>query len=1376
MKTKYHLLSLLFSFFLAGSNLLQAQCISTPFTESFDNGTQPTCILTSATSGGPWDFNGFSWNTSGCSPAPTDHTGNNGDFASMDHSATDIGVIMEFDTIDASATSNPYLEFYYFMCGSGYSPVNILAVEYHDGTTWQGIDTIQQGTNGWQKFSYNLTGMTFNTNKLKVRFRAESGGSSSDFYGDQAIDDISITQLPSCFPPLNLIFSEVEATSADVSWTDTSAALSYQVEYGVSGFTQGTGTDTIVTVDSITLSNLMPITTYDWYVRSICSIGDTSVWVGSSFTTTCPTYTPDYTENFSTFVPDCWNEASTGTPSTGPSGIGSGDWTGDDYLNNATNSNAAKVNLWNTGTSDWILSPEIDLSGTGPYELVIHAGITAFGSATTPESMGSDDTVQVLISTDNGISWTPILTWDTANMPTINGNQYIVDLSSYNSNTSLFGVWASEGTTDDSEDYDFFINDFTIRLPPNCPEPSNLTATVLNADSAKLKWTETGTSISWEVEYDTVGFTPGTGNSMLSASDSLLIGGLMSQTTYSWYVRSICGVGDTSAWSGPNNFTTPCGSFTPPYTEDFSTYLPNCWEEATGDLTSNTTFTSSSSDWTSDGFLNNGSSGSARMNIWSTSKNEWLISPSINLGIGTVDYRLEFDAGLTDFSGSGNDNMSSDDTLAIVISTDNGMSWSTSNLLKVYDTLNQPSNSGESVIIDLSSYTGTIKVGFYAQSEVSNTDYNVYIDNFVIREIPDCPEPTNMTTTEITANSAKFSWIEAGTALSWEVEYDTTGFTPGTGRFDTIVVADSVNISNLMSSTTYDWYVRAICGPGDTSVWSGPETFTTPCSQFMATYVQNFDNTSTAADFNNATVPCWQAIGPGANDIEVANSTDAAVTGTIPTSPNAVEFNDGAWPTDTSILVSPAFSGLNSGNNRIRMQVAFEDPDDADVTLYVGVLTDPNNTSTFTILDTIAPSDYSTPLDFNEYKLNLIDTAIIGNAMYIGIAHGPGIFEAYIDSFVYEPMPSCLAISNGRATSTTDSTATIMWDDPNGASQWQVEYGNQGFTVGSGMDTVVNSNPATLNGLAIYATYDFYVRSICGAGDSSLWSGPYTFTTGSPLSGIYTIDSSGSGNRNFMSFSNFANVINNKGVNGAVTVNVTANTYNDQFSLGNIMGSSSSNTVTIDGGSANNVRLIHDQSVRNSTVNLEGTSYTILKNMTIENTGTSDAWGIHIWDSAHHIRIVSNRILMAVGSNSDVAGIVATDSETSDISSGDNAFNLFIANNTLRGGEKGISIRGNFTSTQRNANLTLLNNTIFEVDDNGIYIAGYDSVRVEENYVDSTNSSTGDGLYASDLENFIISRNYFKGQDNGIDLDDLNYDNPVSTPSEISNNMFIGGR
>ena len=94
--------------------------------------------------------------------------------------------------------------------------------------------------------------------------------------------------------------------------------------------------------------------------------------------------------------------------------------------------------------------------------------------------------------------------------------------------------------------------------------------------------------------------------------------------------------GDTSLWSGPFSFITPCAALTPPQLEDFSSgFPPNaCWDQA-GDGDPGTGPTSLGfSSWFADGFGNVGTNGAVGINLYSTGKNEWILTPQYDFTSG----------------------------------------------------------------------------------------------------------------------------------------------------------------------------------------------------------------------------------------------------------------------------------------------------------------------------------------------------------------------------------------------------------------------------------------------------------------------------------------------------------------------------------------------------------------------------------------------------------------------------------------------------------------------------------------------------------------------------------------------------------------------
>ncbi len=282
---------------VAGSFATPCNASSAPFTENFDATSIPSCWTQSKTSGYDWTFgtadSDFAWNNSGCGSDPSDHTGNSGNFATLDMSNS-IGdataVILQLPDVDVSTLSNPLLSFEHFMCGSNYTPLNSTYVEAFNGTSWVQVAKIQSGSAAWVTYSYPLASYTF-SNLARIRFRAEDEGSGSQFYGDIAIDDVEIKE-QSCEEPNTLTSSALTSTTATISWSQASLLPSGGYEYYLStssatpSASPGTEVDIAAGIYTADLTGLSAGTQYYFWVRSDCGGGDFSDWTGSATFTT----------------------------------------------------------------------------------------------------------------------------------------------------------------------------------------------------------------------------------------------------------------------------------------------------------------------------------------------------------------------------------------------------------------------------------------------------------------------------------------------------------------------------------------------------------------------------------------------------------------------------------------------------------------------------------------------------------------------------------------------------------------------------------------------------------------------------------------------------------------------------------------------------------------------------------------------------------------------------------------------------------------------------------------------------------------------------------------------------------------------------------
>ncbi|WP_458628367.1 GEVED domain-containing protein [Winogradskyella sp. PC D3.3] len=738
---------------------------------------------------------------------------------------------------------------------------------------------------------------------------------------------INVTAAPNCIPPSALTTNGIGANNAELAWTQAGTVSQWNVEVVPTG-TAPTGNPTATNVTNpYNASGLDGLTTYDYYVQANCG-SELSLWSGPyTFTTLCDVTIPDYFQDFTdvTFAlaPECWDEANNGTPTTGPTDLGASSWTSDGFLNDGF-TGAYKVNIYGTSLNDWILSPQFDLTG-GPFQVEFDFGITNWGNATAG-TLGSDDEVQLLISNDNGATWTTLLTYDSTSNVSASGEHPVVNLSAYNGQIVQFGIYATDGTVDDTTDVDVFVDNFQVRAVPSCPEPNDLAVTNITPDGAELTWTEAGTSTIWNVEIVEAGEAPTGTPTDTNVSNPYIATGLNPVTSYDFYVQSDCS-GDLSSFTGPISFTTLCDIFVPDYIQNFATITPDCWEEASeGTPTTGPTDLGNSS-WNSDEFLNSATGSlSYNINVFGstlTTFNDWIITPQFDLTGGP--FQVEFDFGITEWiSSTVAGTLGSDDTVQLLISTDNGATWV--NLL-TYDSTSVIPITGVHPVIDLTAYSGQIvQFAIYATSGtvVDTADNDIFVDNFRVRGIPTCPEPTDLSASALTLTSTELSWIETGTATSWNIQYGEAGFPLGSGTYITDVTTNPYTLSGLTADTSYEYYVQAICSPGDESSYNGP-------FQFYTGYCESLPTSNDGDGVNNVTLGLTDF--PSAGDVFYENNTASVVDVFRGLDTNLeiefghsatyntniwIDFNDDLILDDTELV----YQGASTGGNNPHMQNA----------------------------------------------------------------------------------------------------------------------------------------------------------------------------------------------------------------------------------------------------------------------------------------------------------------------------------------------------------------------------------------------------------------------------------------------------------------------
>jgi hypothetical protein len=648
------------------------------------------------------------------------------------------------------------------------------------GATWTPLYTFSDTntttlSNVLTDFTFSLAAYT--GQNVQIAFEATDGPVDNLPDYDFHIGSIAIEPIPACDAPTALTVPSVTATGATVNWTASLSAPSNGYDYYV-GTTNTAPTSTTAATGSVAtgtsgnITGLNPVTTYYVWVRSNCGGGGTSGWSGPvALTTACAAYNAPFAETFNTAtLPSCWSNTGAELWQIDQNGAGGPD-------------NGAETATDHTGGGYFVWA---DDSSPNNVDVTLTSPVINISSLTTPrlrfyfwsyDNQATPQNGSLVVKANNGSGWVTI---DSIYQNyAAQWNERTISLSSFTGNVQ-FQFIVNENAASNFYD-DILLDDIYVENTPTCLTPASATTGNVTSNSAELSWTSAVGQ--YEVEYGVGNFTQGTGTKISVSSTPYVLTGLSPVTGYSYFVRAICSVGDTSLWSSRVSFTTPCPpSYTIPFTESFASYVPSCWTEADGYLGTGSVLTGTSSSWAVDGWLNSGTTGATKNQFSGSTDKEWLITPSVNLGSGSNAFNLEFDVAFVATSTSTAQALGSDDTLALVISTDNGATWSLGNVLTLFTASNSLLPGGvQHVSVPLGAYSGLVKFGFYASEGViddfTTSGTEGMIDNFTIN----AGTPLAIKLTDITAvnagNKNRVDWSTANEAAGdyFELERSADG-------------------------------------------------------------------------------------------------------------------------------------------------------------------------------------------------------------------------------------------------------------------------------------------------------------------------------------------------------------------------------------------------------------------------------------------------------------------------------------------------------------------------------------------------------------------------------------------------------------------------
>ncbi len=904
------------------------------------------------------------------------------------------------------------------------------------------------------------------------------------------IDDIKVDYLSNCEKVQNVSARDVTTAGADIHWTKGKAttwhvllATKGDLDLGSSVTIDGTQ---ILSVDT-TAQMPFRITncpntneTYYAYVRAVCG-EDKGEWsVPASFRTICESISAgdmgvikcDAAADL-----DCWTlgcRVGTAVPKIYSQSL---------RIYNGSDNDGAYA-IMRPVDVDSITRLQISFDAHGGTSANYLREITV-GVITNPSDLSTFSSVKVLSL--NQVS---------ENTAFGEARRYVVRFDTYtgdyNGDYGKQIMFLSE--SGDKQNY-VYIRNIRVDTIGKCLEPVEVNVADIEATTATVTWEQLDGSCQVQL-FKTADDT--------QIVDTIVNGtavrfdDLKAVTAYYTRVRHICGVGDTSVWSGNVPFKTTCPAAYPlPYIEDFESSaigsLPDCWE-AFGRYNNLGINTSAKKD---------GSNG-LRMDR-SYSNYSYAVLPKMDGYVGDLMLSFDYKKGERNYAGY----------LVVGIATDITSEESIASTLKVIDSLSiaKTQRSWYSYLRTFSTYAGEdgyIVLWAPKADKSANRSY-IYVDNIRVEKAPTCLTPKNLTFKTATTTSIALTWTPNGKETAWDIAYVAKGGDIAEAKTVTVSTTTGT-VTGLTPATDYDFYVRANCGNDDASEWSNKATGTTLTMVELADAHWNFDNPDTKQPnpaYTTYTAENGWIISTRSSSMyqmpNVIQNTRYTTSGTIAShyalsDSCALKFGSSGYA-----ILPEINADLNTLQLRLSARAIYaigsqvQNADSAystntgNTTIQVGVLSDPYDWTTFELLTAyplkqVTDADKATIVPDGHWE-EVIVPLCGAKGKYIALVSESSY---YVDNVVIEQEKGCLYPTILTVDTATSAYATLSWQSSK--QQWQARL------LLAADSTVVDEaivNDKTWTSHKLLPTTDFFfaVRAICSAADTSAWITSPVFST-----------------------------------------------------------------------------------------------------------------------------------------------------------------------------------------------------------------------------------------------------------------------------------------
>ncbi|MBM3411180.1 MAG: hypothetical protein FJY18_06080, partial [Bacteroidetes bacterium] len=596
---------------------------------------------------------------------------------------------------------------------------------------------------------------------------------------------------PACAIPTALASSSITTSGATISWTAGGSEASWEISIQAPGLGEPTGNGTSITTNPYLATGLTSNTSYQVYLRAVCSPTNKSNWVGPiSIRTLCDVFTMPFFESFETAqgTASCWSGNLAAGSTLGwqwirlPSGSAPSNQTPalPDTL-------AFRIPFYSIDSGSFSLNTPVFVASAGLSTVSFNYAYAAYSAA-------ENDQLEIMGSTDGGTTYTTLELMNGGPSGPLNTGgtttaSFVPTVSQWGTKTILLPAGTNRISFKGISAYgnNLYIDNVRLAEVPPCLAPSNVSvaSSGISARGASVSWDAPSSAPAngYGLFVSTTNSAPVAGAAATSnaASSPAVLSGLTPNTTYYVWVRSLCAY-NSSEWAGGVAFTTSCDTSAIPFAENFDALtptalpgvIPTCWSRTT-----NVT------PWRVGSSSGVGSVSAPNM-IWTTyngtlAKNDWMYTPSFALNAG-ISYALRFRVRAPGWAGT-------PEKLAVYVSgAASPASMTAGN--KIYENLNLTTTTWVEVLTTFTpSTTGNYFIGWHAFS-VADVDY-IAIDNVSLGFTPPSPIAGFVrygNTAQTPLSNVKVTlWNTSNNTPVDSLTTDASGaysFTPGPGSFE----------------------------------------------------------------------------------------------------------------------------------------------------------------------------------------------------------------------------------------------------------------------------------------------------------------------------------------------------------------------------------------------------------------------------------------------------------------------------------------------------------------------------------------------------------------------------------------------------------------